>query len=132
MTRVISTVRIDREPAVVFDFFTTPKNAPKWHPASVSVAGAVDHSLTVSEEFTEELKGPIGARGRAAWQVAARNAPRLWRIDLKSSTPDMKMKASVTLRFRSETGATIVERDVQYRYGRLVGRPVRLLIPPPP
>lgn len=57
-------------------------------------------------------------RGRAAWRVAARDVPRLWRIELKSSMPDMKMEASVTLRFRAEPGATIVERDVQYRYGK--------------
>lgn len=78
----------------------------------------MDHSLAVNEQFTEDLTGPIGVRGRAVWRVAARDAPKLWRIDLSGSAPDMKMEASVTLRFRSEPGGTIVERDVQYRYGK--------------
>lgn len=118
MTRIVSTVRIHRDSSAVFDFFTTPSNAPSWHPASISVGGSVEHSLAVGEEFTEDLKGPVGVRGSAAWEVAEREAPKLWRIDLKGSTPDMKMDASVTLRFRSEPGATVVERDVQYRYGK--------------
>lgn len=117
MTRIISTIRICRDPGVVFDFFTTPKNAPKWHPASISVAGSVDHSLAVDEEFSEELRGPAGVRGHAVWRVAAREAPNLWRIELKNSAP-AQMKASVTLRFRGEPGATVLEREVQYRYGQ--------------
>lgn len=117
MSRITSTIRICREPEVVFDFFTTPKNAPKWHPASISVAGSVDHSLAVGEEFTEELKGPAGVRGHALWRVTARETPNLWRIELRNSTP-AKMKASVTLRFRGEPGATVFERDVQYSYSQ--------------
>ena len=47
MSRITSSIRIRREPAAVFDFFTTPANAPRWHPASVSVAGAVDHQASL-------------------------------------------------------------------------------------
>src|ERR1700682_418885 len=42
LARVVSTVRIRREISDVFEFFTTPKNWPEWHPASISVAGAGD------------------------------------------------------------------------------------------
>ena len=49
MTRVVSTIRIRRDIADVFDFLTTPKNWPEWHPASISVAGPTDHSLTIGE-----------------------------------------------------------------------------------
>lgn len=117
MSRIVSTVRIRREPAAVYDFFTTPANAPLWHPASLSVAGAVDHPLLVGEEFSEELRGPLGIRGHAEWRVVARDAPRLWRIELKRSTPS-RMQATVTLRFRKDKGVTVLERDVQYRYDR--------------
>ena len=117
MSRIVSAERIRREPSTVYDFFTTPKNAPLWHPASLSVAGAIDHPLLVGEEFSEELRGPLGVRGHAEWQVTTRDAPRLWRIELKRSAPS-PMKATVTLRFRNEKGATVLERDVQYRYGR--------------
>jgi uncharacterized membrane protein len=117
MTRIVSTVRIHRELSEVFDFFTTPENAPRWHPASISVAGSVDHPLAIHEEFTEELKAPIGS-AHATWRVTSSDGPKLWRIHLVGSIPDVKMEASVTLRFRSEQGDTIVERDVAYRYGK--------------
>ena len=117
MSRIVSTVRIRREPGAVYDFFTTPANAPLWHPASLSVAGAVDHSLAVGEEFSEELRGPLGVRGHAEWRVVTRDAPHLWRIELTRSTP-IRMIATVTLCFRDDKGATVLERDVQYRYDR--------------
>ena len=49
-SHVASTVRINREIGDVFDFFTTPKNWLRWYPASISVAGATDHSLAIGEE----------------------------------------------------------------------------------
>ena len=55
-SRVASTVRINREIGDVFDFFTTPKNWLRWYPASISVAGATDHSLAIGEEVTEEFR----------------------------------------------------------------------------
>ena len=55
-SHVVSTVRIHRDTADVFAFFTTPKNWPRWHPASISVAGATDHSLEAGEEVTEEFR----------------------------------------------------------------------------
>ena len=117
MTRIVSTIRIHRDADIVFDFFTTPKNAPKWHPASLSVGGAVDHSLAVDEEFSEELTGPAGMRGHAKWRVVASDAPHLWRIELKESKP-VRMTALVTLRFHGEPGETMFERHVHYRYAQ--------------
>ncbi|WP_187149119.1 SRPBCC family protein [Phenylobacterium zucineum] len=114
MSRITSSIRIRREPAAVFDFFTAPANAPRWHPASVSVAGAVDHQAKLGETFSEDLVGADGVRGRAKWQVVANEAPYLWRIELRSAS--IPMEAAVALRFRPEQGATAVERDVRYRY----------------
>lgn len=67
--------------------------------------------------YPERAGWPQGAWGHALWRVAAREMPNLWRIELKNSAP-VQMKASVTLRFCGEPGATVCERDVQYRYGR--------------
>lgn len=114
MSRITSSIQIRREPAAVFDFFTTPANAPRWHPASVSVAGAVNHQAKLGETFSEDLVGAAGVRGRAEWQVVAHEAPHLWRIELRSAS--VPMEASVALRFHAEQGATMVERDVQYHY----------------
>jgi hypothetical protein len=71
MSRIVSAIRIHREIGDVFDFFTTPKNWPRWHPASISVAGATDHSLDIGEKVTEEIR--FGSRtGNEVWRVTAR------------------------------------------------------------
>ncbi len=73
-SHVVSTIRIRREVADVFDFLTTPKNWPRWHPASISVAGATDHSLAIGEKVTEEIRVGSG-KARAVWRVTVRDAP---------------------------------------------------------
>jgi hypothetical protein len=113
MTCVVSTIRIRRDIADVFDFLTTPKNWPEWHPASISVAGSTDHSLTIGEEVTEEFVA-AGRRGHTVWRVTAREAPYLWRIESSAS----EASASITYRLHMESGTTVFERDMQYRFGR--------------
>ena len=113
MTRVVSTIRILRDIADVFDFLTTPKNWPEWHPASISVAGSTDHSLTIGEEVTEEFVA-AGRRGRTVWRVTAREAPYLWRIESSAS----EASATITYRLHTESGTTVFERDMKYRFGR--------------
>jgi len=112
MTRVVSTTRIRRDIADVFDFVTTPKNWPEWHPASISVAGSMDHSLMIGEEVTEEFIA-AGRRGRTVWRVTAREAPYLWRIESSES----EALATITYRLHTEAGMTVFERDMQYHFG---------------
>ncbi len=113
MTRVLSTIHIRRDIANVFDFLTTPENWPEWHPASISVAGATDHSLTIGEEVTEEFV-PAGRRGSTVRRVTAREAPDLWQIESSAS----EASATITYRLHTEAGTTVFERDMQYRFGR--------------
>lgn len=111
---VISTMRIRRPIGDVFTFFTTPKNWPLWHPASISVAGATDHSLEIGEEVTEEFRAGGGKR-TAVWRVTARDAPRLWRIE----TARGKSRVTITYRLRTDGEDTVFERDMQYKFGGL-------------
>jgi Polyketide cyclase / dehydrase and lipid transport len=113
MPKVVSTIRIRRDVADVFDFLTTPKNWPEWQPASISVAGATDHSLAIGEEVTEEFLA-AGRRGSTVWRVTAREAPYLWRIE--SSEPEAS--ATITYRLRTEAETTVFERAMQYRFDR--------------
>ena len=113
-SRVVSTVRIHQPIGNVFAFFTTPKNWPLWHPASISVSGATDHSLEIGEEVTEEFRAGNGKR-TAVWRVTAREAPRLWRIE----TAPGKTRVTITCRLRTEGEDTVFERDMQYRFGGL-------------
>jgi uncharacterized protein YndB with AHSA1/START domain len=50
---IVTTIDIAQPPDATFQYATTPANWPKWHPSSLAVAGAVDHSLEVGEEVRE-------------------------------------------------------------------------------
>ena len=114
-SHVVSTIRIRREVADVFDFLTTPKNWPRWHPASISVAGATDHSLAIGEKVTEEIRVGSG-KARAVWRVTARDAPHLWRFE---GSPDGDAWVMITYRLRMDGSDTVFERDMQYQFNRL-------------
>ena len=80
MTRIHKTVQISAPMEYVFDYVTTPGNWPEWHPSSLGVSGATDHSLEPGEEVTEEYR-VAGRLGRAVWTVRERVAPRRWVIE---------------------------------------------------
>lgn len=80
MTEVHSKIVIDRPPATVFDYVTTPANWLAWHPSSVSVSGATDHSLEVGEQVQEDFV-VAGRAGSIVWTVIERNAPTAWAIE---------------------------------------------------
>jgi uncharacterized protein YndB with AHSA1/START domain len=80
MTQIYTTIQIQTPIQRVFDYVTTPGNWPVWHPSSLGVSGATDHSLEPGEEVTEEFL-VAGRRGRVVWTVRERVAPRRWVID---------------------------------------------------
>jgi hypothetical protein len=80
MTRIYTTAQIHTPADRVFDYVTTPGNWPVWHPSSLGVGGATDHSLEPDEQVTEEFQ-VAGRRGRVVWTVRERVAPRRWVID---------------------------------------------------
>jgi uncharacterized protein YndB with AHSA1/START domain len=82
MTRIHTTVQIHTPIERVFDYVTTPGNWPEWHPSSLGVSGATDHSLEPGEQVTEEFR-VAGRRGRVVWTVRERDEPRRWVIDGK-------------------------------------------------
>jgi uncharacterized protein YndB with AHSA1/START domain len=80
MTSEVRTVAtINQAVEDVFDYVTTPGHWPDWHPSSLGVSGATDHSLEVGEEVIEEFR-VAGRRGRVTWRVTQRAAPRAWTI----------------------------------------------------
>lgn len=80
MTRICTTVDINRPPEAVFEYVTTPGNWPRWHPSSLAVSGATDHPAGPGEQATEEFL-VAGRRGRVVWTVREREAPRRWVIE---------------------------------------------------
>ncbi len=80
MTYIYTTIQIQTPIERAFDYVTTPGNWPQWHPSSLGVSGATDHSLEPGEQVTEEFR-VAGRRGRVVWTVRERKAPRRWVID---------------------------------------------------
>jgi uncharacterized protein YndB with AHSA1/START domain len=80
VTRICKSIRIQTPVEEVFEYVTTPGNWPAWHPSSLGVEGATDHSLEPGEQVTEEYR-VAGRRGRVVWTVRERESPRRWVID---------------------------------------------------
>ena len=80
MTYIHTNIQVHAPIEQVFDYVTTPGNWPQWHPSSLGVSGATDHSLEPGEQVTEEYN-VAGRRGRVVWTVRERDIPHRWMID---------------------------------------------------
>ncbi len=120
MTKIVTTVRIDRPMNAVFDYVTTPANWPTWHPASRSVSGATDHPLEIGEQVGEEFIAG-GQEGSSVWHVTQCNPPHLWKI--MTAIPHISAEITYRLMPLGNTG-TYFERELIYR---LTGLRFRLL-----
>lgn len=96
--------------AEVFDYVTTAQNWPAWHPASLSVIGAVDHSAEAGEQICEEIKVG-GLRDRVVWTVRERKAPQRWMFSGKGARGG---RATITYNFSNQYGGTLFERKLVY------------------
>ena len=79
-TRIYKTIAIDRPPTMVFDYVTTPRNWPAWHPSSLEVRGATNHSALPGGRI-EEAFVVAGFQGQVEWTVLVRETPHRWGID---------------------------------------------------
>ena len=110
MPRICTAVRIRRPIEQIFDFATTPRNWPKWHPSSLGVRGAIDHSLLEGEQVTEEYR-VAGHTGQVTWIVRERDAPRRWVIEGKTTGGG---DGSITYTLTLEATGTLLERVFVY------------------
>ncbi len=79
MTTIVSEIHIRKPTAAVFDYVTTPAHWLAWHPSSVALRGATDHSLDIGEAVTEDFR-VAGRAGSVTWKVIARERPTRWAI----------------------------------------------------
>ena len=110
----------------VFDYATTPANAPKWHPTSLGVSGDIDHSVESGERFTEELQVFAGRRVLASWTCVERTFPRRWVIE---GTLGNIARGTITSTFHAHGDGTLYEREFVYTVAKPVLIPIdRLLL----
>jgi uncharacterized protein YndB with AHSA1/START domain len=110
MSRVVSRATIARLPGEVFSYVTTPGHWPEWHPSSLGVTGATDHSLLVGEEVTESFL-VAGRRGKAHWTVREREEPRRWVI---FGLVERGGTGTITYTLTPQNGGTYFEREFTY------------------
>jgi uncharacterized protein YndB with AHSA1/START domain len=116
-TRIVNEVTIAQPPQRVYDYVTTPANWPRWHPSSLAVRGAIDHSLAFGESVVEDFI-VAGRRGSVTWTVVAREAPVRWSIDGKNV--GSRGGGTVTYTLRPEGGGTRFERVLTYHMPNLL------------
>jgi uncharacterized protein YndB with AHSA1/START domain len=111
MTRIYTCIQIQMPIERVFDYVTTAGNWPYWHPSSLSVTGATDHSGQIGEKVTEEYV-VAGNRGKVVWTVREREVPRRWVIDgiIEGRTTGGTVAYTLTAR----DGGTFFEREFTY------------------
>jgi uncharacterized protein YndB with AHSA1/START domain len=110
MSQVVSRATIARSPEEVFAYVTTPGHWPEWHPSSLGVTGATDHSLAVGEEVTESFL-VAGKRGKAIWTVREREEPRRWVI---FGQVEGGGTGTITYTLTPQDGGTAFEREFTY------------------
>jgi uncharacterized protein YndB with AHSA1/START domain len=79
MTDIVTAATIACPIETVYDYITTPGHWPDWHPSSLGVSGATDHSLQIGEQVTERFQ-VADRRGEVVWTVREREAPHTWVI----------------------------------------------------
>ena len=80
MPVVNTTVVIERPPAAVFTYITTPAFWPQWQPAVLAVYGAADRPLLLHQQVTVEF-AVAGRTGVITWTVTRCRVPRLWIVE---------------------------------------------------
>lgn len=116
MSRIYTTTRIQIPIEEAFEYVTTPGNWPVWHPSSLGVSGATDHSLERGEKVTEEYR-VAGRRGRVVWTVRERVAPRRWVIDGRTENGD---SGTIVYTFTPHDNGTTFEREFVYAMPNLL------------
>lgn len=118
MGRVATETFIVKPPEAVFAYVTRPGHWPAWHPSSLGVSGATDHSLVEGEQVTEAFS-VAGRRGEAVWTVIERVVPERWAI---SGHVGNSGGGTVTYSLTPERGGTRFRREFVYWFGnRLIG-----------
>lgn len=101
------TAHIDKPAQELFDYLTTAANWPKWHPATASVSGDVDHPATEGETIVEVVRHGL-MRDTFPWKIEECRAPSRWAILAKSKRFGQKVRIEYTL--TPENGGTRWER----------------------
>jgi uncharacterized protein YndB with AHSA1/START domain len=104
---ILTTVHIDGRPEAVFDLVTTARFWPRWHPATLAVAGVTQRPFGPGDRIHERVRfGDIVAQG--TWEVVEYDRP--WRAVLRTEMPSVR----ITYSFAADGGGTEFRRELEY------------------
>lgn len=114
-TRIISVVEIRRFIGDVFEFGSTPRNWPTWHPTATSVSGAVDRPIQEGDRILEQDRFSFLV-GCIRWKVGRVVPPSTWTIEgLVDEVPIFRgTTTTITYTLKPVPGGTRLERDMTY------------------
>jgi uncharacterized protein YndB with AHSA1/START domain len=116
VTKIRTQIFIARPIAEVYEYLTTAANWAAWHPATLSVSGAVDHSAKTGEIIVEHIRA--GSRqDRVTWKVTEKLAPFYWEFEGKG---DHGGSAVIIYRLSERPEGTLFLRELHYQMPNLL------------
>ncbi len=122
-TQIISTATINRSIEDVFDYGTTARHWPEWHPTAAAVSGATERSLSEGEQVLEQEKF-VFLKGQIRWKMHKRSVPTLWILDgiLENIPIFHGTRVTITYTLTAQSGMTVLTRDMAYRAPNAVAK----------
>jgi uncharacterized protein YndB with AHSA1/START domain len=111
VTKILTSIFIARPVTEVYEYLTTAANWADWHPATLSVSGAADHSANPGETIVEEIHAGY-RQERVTWKVTEKLAPYYWEIDGEGERGGV---AVIIYRLSERPGGTLFLRELCYR-----------------
>jgi hypothetical protein len=111
MPRIQHSILIRKPAAQVYDYLTTPKHWPAFHPASLEETGATDHPLQVGEQHREKFR-TRGWTGYINWTTLDADRPFHFRI--RGEVEGIGGKLLITFRTAERPDGVELSRELLY------------------
>lgn len=119
MPVVNTKILIERPPAAVFDYVTTPGLWPQWQPAVLALHGVTDRPLRLGERVTVEYN-VAGRTGTITWTVSHCREHRYWSVE--GETASRSSAGSVSYKLSRHGCATQLARSFTFETSQPIPR----------
>lgn len=110
MPSVSNSFVVDRPIGDVFDFVTTARHWPRWHPATRAVEGLVDGPPALGDTIVEHVT-IAGIAGSGVWTVTERERPTRMVLEAELSFGRLRISYELST---VDGGSTRFQRDLEF------------------
>jgi hypothetical protein len=111
MPRIEHSILIKKPAAQIYDYLTTPKHWPDFHPASLEESGATEHPLQVGDRHRERFR-TRGWTGYIDWTTIETDRPFHFRI--RGEVEGIGGTILITFRTVETLDGVELHRELQY------------------